>query len=62
MGVMLLGNHEAGQVTQCAREDCYGSVTQTIAIFSRSPHAQHDLVFCTDLPYRYLVKPGRGTR
>jgi hypothetical protein len=29
---MVLGNREAGQVAHCGQADCYGSVTQTIAI------------------------------
>jgi hypothetical protein len=35
LGVMLLGNHEVGQVAHCGQADCYGSVTQTIAILCR---------------------------
>src|SRR6516225_6125145 len=35
LGVMVLGNHEAGQVAQCGQADRYGSDTQTIAILCR---------------------------
>jgi hypothetical protein len=35
LGVMVLGNHEVGQVAHCGQADRYGSVTQTIAIFCR---------------------------
>src|ERR1700756_2537498 len=37
LAVMVLGNHEAGQVAHCGQADCYGSVTQTIAILCRPP-------------------------
>ena len=35
LGVMVLGNYEAGQVAHCGQADCYGSDTQTIAILCR---------------------------
>src|SRR5215470_4681964 len=35
LGVMVLENHEVGQVAHCGQADRYGSVTQTIAILCR---------------------------
>src|ERR1700749_3591113 len=41
LAVMVLANHKAGQVAHCGQADCYGSVTQTIAILCTRSLAEH---------------------
>src|ERR1700749_775599 len=58
LGVMVLGNHEVGQVAHYGQADRYGSVTQTIAILCR-PLIRET---CLSLPTRVTTYPGSEPR